>query len=214
MKKKYSIIVADDHPVIRKGLVEIISDDENFEVIAEAANGKDVLMLVKEMKPDIVVLDINMPGYSGFEVAKMLLDSNVNSRIVFLTMHKEEEILNKALDFEAFGYILKECAVDDIIDCLNFVKNGKKYISPVISDILLNRKKSNNFIMSNLAKLTKTEKRILSLISEEKTSKEISELLFISLRTVENHRINICHKLSLHGVNSLLKFAIDHKNLF
>jgi DNA-binding NarL/FixJ family response regulator len=200
--------------VFRKGLVDLISDEDNFEVIAEAENGKEAIMQIKKYQPEIAILDINMPLINGFEVAKELNKAKAKTKIIFLTMHKEENILNKALDFRAKGYILKECAIDDIINCINYVSQDKQYISPAISELLVKRTRLFKGTESKLDKLTLTEKKILSLIAEEKTSREIAEQLFVSIRTVENHRINICHKLELSGINSLLKFVIENKHLF
>jgi len=214
VNKKTTILIADDHPVFRKGLIDIIKDEADLEVIAESSDGKSALNFILEKKPEIAILDINMPELTGFDVAKVVYKHKLNTKIIFLTMHKEEEILNKALDYECAGYILKECAVDDIIECINFVKENKTYISPAISDILIKNNRLNSHFIHNIDKLTKTEKKILSLIADEKTSREISEQLYISIRTVENHRTNICHKLGLHGINSLLKFAIENKHLF
>lgn len=214
MNKKNKIVIADDHPVFRKGLIDIISEEDNFEITAEAENGMEALELIDIHQPDIAVLDINMPLMNGFEVAKELKKKQSKTKIIFLTMHKEEYILNKALDYHAKGYILKECAVDDIIDCINYVAQNKDYISPAISNLLLKRGRLLSEAKGKLDKLTATERKILSLIAEERTSREIADQLYISIRTVENHRINICHKLDLHGVNSLLKFAIENKHLF
>lgn len=214
MNSKSKIVIADDHPVFRKGLIDIISDEDNLEIIAEADNGKQALEYIFQLKPDIAVLDINMPLMNGFEVVKELKKRQSKTKVIFLTMHKEEDILNKALDYHAMGYILKECAVDDIIDCINYVAQNKSYISHAISSLLLERGRSLNEAKGKLDKLTSTERKILALIADEKTSRQIADQIFISIRTVENHRINICHKLDLHGVNSLLKFAIENKHLF
>jgi DNA-binding NarL/FixJ family response regulator len=214
MYKPTTILVADDHPVFRKGLIDIISEEESLQIIADAADGKSAFKIISEKLPDIAILDINMPELTGFDVAKAMIKQKSKTKIIFLTMHKEKEILNKAFDFSAAGYILKECAVDEIIDCINFVKEGKTYISPQISNILLERSHLHNEYKDKIEKLSLTEKKILSLIAEEKTSREIADELFISIRTVENHRLNICHKLQLSGVNSLLKFALDNKHLF
>lgn len=219
MKNKCSILIADDHPVFRKGLIDIIKDLSDHEIIAEAENGQQAFELISGLQPDIAILDINMPRLSGFEVVKEITKlkainpSGIKTKIIFLTMHKEEEILNKALDYNASGYILKECAVDDIIDCINFVAENKVYISPQISGLFLQRNQLQNRSKDRLTLLTPAEMKVLSHIADEKTSREIAELLFISVRTVDNHRTNICHKLNLHGVNSLLKFALDNKHL-
>lgn len=214
MEKKTRIFIADDHPVFRKGLIDIISEEKSFELIGEASDGKNAIQEILKSLPDIAILDINMPELSGFDVVRMLNKHDVKTKIIFLTMYKEDEILNKALELEVSGYILKECAVDDIIECINYVNQGHTYISPAISNIILKHNKLKSTYKNSFEKLTPMEKRILSFIADGSSSQEIADKLFISIRTVENHRENICKKLELRGVNSLLKFALDHKHLF
>lgn len=216
MKGKIRIVIADDHPIFRKGLIDIIKENSQFEILSEAVDGEQALSYLQSYKPDIAILDINMPKMTGFDVVRTLKDSVANLKIVFLTMHKEEDIFNRAMDLGVKGYVLKECAADDIIECLTTVAGNQHYISPSISEYLFNRNKKSNGVYENigLAKLSPTEITILKLISEGKTSKEIADLLFISRKTVENHRVNICSKLCLHGVNTLMKFAIENKHLF
>lgn len=214
MEKKTTIFIADDHPVFRKGLIDIIKEEKSFELIGESSDGENAFETIMRSSPDIAILDINMPKLSGFEVVKLMKKNDVKTKIIFLTMHKEDEILNKALELEVTGYILKECAVDDIIECINYVNEGQTYISPAISNIILKHNKLKSAYKSSFEKLTPMEKKILYFIADGNTSQEIADKLFISIRTVENHRENICKKLELHGVNSLIKFAFDHKHLF
>ena len=217
MEKKINILVADDHPIFRKGLVELISDVPQLFVCGEAEDGNSAIELIQLTKPSIAILDINMPGMNGFDVAKEVRSLKLPVFIIFLTMYNEEELFNKAMDLGVRGYILKECAAKDILDCILSVAKGKHYISPVISDYLVNRSmvmKITEERKSAIEKLTPMEKQILSLIAEDKTSKEIADKFFISIRTVDNHRMNICNKLSIHGSNALLKFALENKHHF
>lgn len=217
MEKKINIIIADDHPIFRKGLVELISNVPQLSICGEAENGNYALELIQKEKPSVAILDINMPELNGFEVAKNVKAQGLPVYLIFLTMYNEEELFNKAMDLGIRGYILKECAVKDILDCILSVAEGKYYISPVISDYLVNRSsmlKINEEQKSGLEKLTPTERQILKLIAENKTSKEIAARFFISTRTIDNHRMNICNKLSIHGSNALLKFALENKHLF
>lgn len=211
------LIIADDHPIFRKGLVDLITSTTRFSICGEAENGNTAFELIKKLTPDIAILDINMPGMNGFDIAKKVKSEEMTVNIIFLTMYNEEELFNKAMDLGVKGYILKECAVKDILDCIQSVADGKYYISPVISDYLVNRStvlKIDEKQKSAIEKLTPTEKQILKFIAEDKTSKEIADRLFISVRTVENHRMNICNKLSIHGSNALLKFSLENKHLF
>lgn len=217
MKNVTKLIIADDHPLFRKGLVDLISTIPQFSICAEADDGIQALELIKKNVPDIAILDINMPGMNGFDVAKKVKAEQPSINIIFLTMYNEEELFNKAMELGVKGYVLKECAVKDILDCIIAVSEGKHYISAVISDYLVNRSSAmntNEEHKSAIDKLTPTEKQILEQIAENKTSKEIADKYFISIRTVENHRMNICNKLSIHGSNALLKYALENKHLF
>ncbi|MBS1550477.1 MAG: response regulator transcription factor [Bacteroidetes bacterium] len=213
MPDRIRIIIADDHPIFRGGLRQIISADKTIEIIGEADNGEKALELIQELKPDIAVLDIDMPKKTGLDVLRAL--ENSKTKIIFLTMYAEEDIFDEAMDLGIKGYVLKDSAVSDIIECILSVNEDNYYISPNVSNLLVNRRnKSKNLIKKNpeLGSLTKTERNILKYISENKTSKEIAEVLFLSHRTVENHRTNISNKLNLRGSHSLLKFAIENKS--
>lgn len=217
MEKILNLLIADDHPIFRKGLVELISESPEYEICGEAENGNVALELIRSKTPSIAILDINMPGMNGFDVLKAVGNEGLSTKIIFLTMHNEEELFNKAMDLGVKGYILKECAAKDILDCIHSVAEGRHYISPVISDYLVKRSTSlqlDSNQKSAIEKLTPMEKQILSLIADNKTSKDIADKFFISIRTVDNHRMNICNKLSIHGSNALLKFALENKHLF
>lgn len=214
MKEEIKIIIADDHPLMRSGIISVLESDPRLKIIGEAKNGEEVYKLLQVNKPDILTLDIEMPKISGLEIARKITDDKNPVRIVFLTMYKDEDMFNQAMDVGAYGYVLKENAVNDIVDCINTVASGNYYISPMISQYLLRREKSfkdQSNSSPSVNDLTKTERMILKLISEEKTTKQISEELFISYKTVENHRANISKKLNLHGSHSLIKFAISNK---
>lgn len=212
MKK---IFIADDHPIFRKGLLEIISSEKDFEIIGESSDGLSAINIIAGKKPDVAVLDIQMPQMDGFEVLKEINESTTDTKVIFLTMHKEEDIFERAMEMGAKGYVLKESAAEEIITCIHNVLQGKYYISGSISDYLFNwnKKLKNGLEKNDLSLLTPAEKKILKLISEKKSSPEIAALLFISVRTVENHRNNICTKLNIHGSNSLLKYSLENKNL-
>ncbi|HMS33876.1 MAG TPA: response regulator transcription factor [Ignavibacteria bacterium] len=214
MDKEIRIVIADDHPIFRGGLKQIIDFDNRIKIIGEADNGQKALELITALKPDVAILDIDMPKKTGLEVLKELKGSEV--KIIFLTMYAEEDIFEEAMNLGIKGFVLKDSAVNDIIDCIFSVNDDRYYISPSVSDFLMNRRKKLNELKNNnpkLQNLTVTEKKILKYISENKTSKEIAEILFISYRTIENHRANISGKLDLKGSHSLVKFAIENKSL-
>ena len=209
MNKKIKVIVADDHPLLRQGLLFILNKNENFNIIGQASNGQEALDLIREHKPDIAILDIQMPKLDGFEVAKTVIKEKIEVEIIFLTMFKDAELIKKVIDLGIKGYVLKENAVNDIVNCVESVADGKFFISPQASDILLSQKKEKKKSENEL--LTPSEKRILILITQDKSSKEIAEELFLSVKTIENHRSNICKKLGITGNSALLKYALKNK---
>jgi DNA-binding NarL/FixJ family response regulator len=212
---KISILIADDHPVFRKGLRDIIAEHPDLSVVGEVGEGDQVVERVMTLKPSVLLLDLNMPGKHGVDIAAELSEHNLPTKIIVLTMHKEAGMFNKIMDLGVSGYVLKESAVNDILASVKAVMNDEHYISPEISSYLMKRRSRREALSKEyptLESLTATEQKILKLISEDKSSREIAEQLFISVRTVENHRMNICNKLNLHGSNGLLKFAIEHKS--
>jgi DNA-binding NarL/FixJ family response regulator len=214
MKNKLRVLVADDHPIFRKGLLLAVSTERSIEIVGEAENGQEALDLVEKLKPDIIILDIEMPVLNGLQVAGEIIKRELTVEIIFLTMYKEEDMFNEVMDLGVKGYVLKESAVSDIVKGIKTVADGKYFLSPSISDYLVSRTNRTRSLLKKkpqLKNLTATERKVLRLISENKTSKEIGDDLNISYRTVENHRFNICNKLEIHGSHSLLKFAIEYK---
>jgi DNA-binding NarL/FixJ family response regulator len=214
MPGRIKVLIVDDHPLFRQGLRQVVEADDRFELVAEAGDGKIALELIRKLKPDIAVVDVNLPGLSGLEVAGQLQAGRSPTAVVILTMYREEETFNRALDLGVKGYVLKENAVEDIVSSLVAVSRGEHYLSPSISSYLVHRRgraDSLNARRPGLEDLTKAECRILKLIAEKKTSREIAAELFISPRTVEAHRANICAKLDLRGSHSLLQFALENR---
>lgn len=215
MNNEIHIVMADDHPIVRQGLRQTIEADAALKIVAEAGDGKTALAQIVQHQPAVAVLDIDMPEQDGFSVARAVRQQKLPVEIVFLTIHREEELFQAALDLGAKGYVLKDSAVTDIVAAIKAVAAGQPYISPQLSAYLLKRSQSAAALHARkpgLEDLTPTERRILKLIAEDKTSKEIAEELFISHRTVETHRTNISRKLELHGNLTLVKFALEHKN--
>jgi DNA-binding NarL/FixJ family response regulator len=214
MPERVTVLIVDDHPMFRQGLRQVVQSDSRFQLVGEAGDGASALQLIQEKKPDIAVLDVNLPRLSGLEVARQLKDQRLPTRIIILTMYKEEETFNRALDFGVTGFVLKENAVEDIVTSLITVANGEHYLSPSISGYLVRRRSRADSLAAKkpgLEDLTKAELRILKLIAEKKTSRAIASELFISPRTVEAHRANICTKLELRGSHSLLQFALENR---
>jgi DNA-binding NarL/FixJ family response regulator len=210
-----TIMIADDHPLFRKGLRQAIEAEPSFRIVEEVKDGESALRKMIDLRPAIAILDIDMPGRNGFEVAKEAAKLSLPVSIIFLTMYKEEDMFGAAMDLGIKGYVLKENAGSDIMDAIRVVADGRYYISPLISDFLVRRGEQSRLVRKQhplLESLTPSERRILKLISENSTSKQIAELLNVSPKTVENHRLNIVKKLNLQGAHSLLKFALEHKN--
>jgi DNA-binding NarL/FixJ family response regulator len=209
------ILIADDHPIFRQGLRQLFESEVGLAVICEAGDGRAALREIETHNPDIAVLDVDMPEMDGFAVARSVKEKNLATELVFLTMYKDEELFNEALDLGVKAYVLKDSAVTDLIGAVRAVLAGQSFISPALSSHLINRRNRGVALERSkpgLKDLTPTERRILPLIAENKTSREIADALYISIRTVENHRANICQKLDLHGAHALLKFALEHKS--
>ena len=210
MSDEITIIIADDHPIVRQGLRQAIERAPGLRILAEADDGVAALALVKTHRPHIVVLDVDMPRLDGFGVAREIQAHQMDTRVIFLTFHGEEDYLNQALELGAAGYLLKDSAISEIVTCLQAVQAGRSYLSPTLTTYLVQRARRPPDA-SGLAILSPTERHILKLLAEYKTSKEIAAALHISAHTVNTHRANIALKLDLHGSHALMKFALDHK---
>ncbi len=192
-----------------------MSDDGRFELAGEAATGKEAVELICRTGPELAVLDINLPDMTGLDVAASLRERSPETKCVVLTMLKDEQAFNRAMNLGICGYVLKENAATEIIACLAAVSAGDPYVSPSLTGYLLRRHERSDTLATRqpgLADLTTAERRILKRIAEKKTTKEIAQELEVSPRTIETHRANISSKLALKGGNSLMQFAIEHRD--
>ena len=204
------ILIADDHPFTLQGTKSFV-ESYGYKVIDTCSNGISALNLITLHLPDIAILDVNMPGLDGLDVARKVQESKIKTKVILLTMHKEMTIFKKANEYGIYGYILKEHAQTELEKCLIEVVKGNKYVSEFLEDDLVVDNKNDN---NELAKLTLSERKIIELIAQQKTSKQIAELLFLSEKTVEGHRSNIIEKLKLpKEKNTLLIWAIQHIKL-
>jgi DNA-binding NarL/FixJ family response regulator len=213
MKPEATVMVVDDHPLLRHGLCDIIRKTQHFTVVGEAADGETALRTLAVLKPQIVVLDIDMPRLNGLETVRAIRELPFPVKVIILTMYNEEEVFNTAMDLGAKAYVLKDNAPNDIVVALEKVECGETFLSASLMEAA--RRRSDRVQEMLLSKpqieaLTLAERRILKLIGEDFTSKEIADQLKLSVRTVDKHRQHICDKLNLHGSHSLLKFAFDN----
>ena len=214
MSAKTRVLVCDDHELFRDGVKAILRDEPSIEVTGEARDGREAVDLALRLKPDVVLMDLEMPALNGIEVTRRIHQAEPRVRVLMLTMYGEEDMFNAAMDLGVKAYVVKESAADDILAALERVYQGETFISPALSDIGKRRThRVQQLLLSKpqIEDLTSAERRILKFIAEDRTSKEIADLLKISVKTVENHRLNMCHKLNLHGSHSLLKFAFEVK---
>lgn len=202
-----SIIIADDHPLILKGLNDFLLEYK-YNVLASAKNGKEAFNLIEELKPEIAILDIQMPFLTGLDIAKKCKDLNYNTKIILITFEKDESIYNQAKVLNIYGYVLKEFALAEIETCIASVLNNTPYFSPELLSYLETEK-----IPADLLNLTPTEKNVLKLIAKNNTAKEIGKIMFISSRTVEKHKSNIIKKVGLEPKHtSLSLFAKENES--
>lgn len=208
MSDRIQILIADDHPIVRQGLRQTIESDGGMEIVGEAGDGDEALAAVAKLRPQIMILDIDLPKMDGFQVMQALREQKIESKVIFLTVHREESFMRKALSLGAAGYVLKDSAITDIIAAIHAVSENLPFISPMMTAYLIKTKPapSNN----DLDSLTPAERRVLRLIAQYKTTKEIAKMLFVSPRTVESHRATITQKLGLRGSHSLMRYALQH----
>lgn len=207
-----TVIIVDDHPLFRKGVKLLVESKENFKVVAEAGSGKEAEELIAKHKPNVVIMDLSLPDISGLDLVRQYKAADSDVNFVILTMYNDDEMIQTALDLHVKGYVLKDAAEMDLSIALERASEGHPYISPDLYKNIFKQKAKITEMEDKLSGLSPTEKKILKLTSEMKSSKEIAEELFIHYRTVENHRSNICRKLGLNGSYSLLKFAFTSRD--
>ena len=204
------IFIADDHPILVKGLADLLIE-KGYEIVGTASNGQAALNFIFKNKPDIAILDVEMPFLTGIEIAKSAQKNNSDTKIILITLHKEVDLYLQAKKLNIYGYLLKEFALEEIEKCLQSVSINQPYFSEKIKDMLGYTQESKNI----LKELTSTERRIAKLISQHKSNKEIGHLLFISPRTVEKHRSNIINKLNIERKTGALSIWVQkNKHLF
>jgi two-component system response regulator NreC len=215
---KIRILLADDHPLVRSGLVKLLEPYKEFVVVGEASDGEEAVAMTKKLEPDIVVIDLSMPKLSGVEATKIIQKNNPLSKVLVLTMHDSEEYVYQILKSGAGGYVLKNSGRDELAAAIRAVANGEKFFSPRVSEIMVEaylrkaEKREEAPLNDKDLPLTKREKEILFYIADGLSNAQIAEKLFISPRTVDTHRTNIMQKLNIHDAANLVRFAIGKKS--
>lgn len=215
MTAQIKVFIADDHPIFRRGLAQILNDVSEFSIVGEADDGISALSQIRANLPDIAVLDIDMPGQDGFGIAQAIEAEKLPVKVIFMTMHNSETLLNRVLNLGVKGYVLKDGALAEIIQAIKSVMRGEEFISPALTKHLISRLRRAEDLTNKqptIKDLTPTELKIMRSIAQHKSSKEIAAEMFVSVRTVEQHRANIAEKLGLRGNNALLRFALDNRD--
>lgn len=209
---KIRILLADDHAILRAGLVRLLGEEKDIEVVGEAENGREAVQKALELHPDIVLMDIGMPVMNGMEATKQIKKRDADVKVLVLTMHDNEEYLFQVLQAGAAGYVLKKAADSDLVNAIHVVSRGDCFLYPsaakMVVEDYLNKLKHGQEPTSSFDTLTDREREILTLVAEGHTNREIAETLFISVKTVETHKANIMEKLNLHKRAELVKYAI------
>lgn len=199
------ILVADDHIIFRQGLLKLLQAADDITVVGDTGNGSEVFPMIEKEKPDIIILDISLPGVSGFDIAAMLQQKDIKTKIIFLTMHNDPLTAKKAMQSNASGFVIKDNAFEDLMYAIRAVNSGGKFLSPSLSDKIFNLTEPKEPVQRIL---TERECEVLRLIASGLTNRQIAAKLFISIKTVETHRSNILQKLDVHTTADLVKYAI------
>ncbi|HMS08877.1 MAG TPA: response regulator transcription factor [Pyrinomonadaceae bacterium] len=207
------IVVADDHPIFRRGLAELLAGEPEFKVIGEVQNGARALEYIEQGLPSVVVLDLDMPILDGIAVAKIVRERRLPVKVIFLTMHRNQSVVRSMNKLGVSGYVLKDAVMDEIVDCIRAVMRGEHFVGSGLGSRSKDESRSpaEALLIDEVQTLSATERTVLSQISRSKSNREIASDLCISVRTVETHRYNICSKLGIKGPHALLRFALANK---
>ena len=203
-----SILIADDHPIFRAGIRSLLESQTSFEIVAEVADGLDAVEATQEQKPDVVVIDVSMPGMNGLEATLHITGENPRTKVLCLSMHSDPRFADAALRSGAHGYLIKECAPEELVGAIRAVVAGGIYVSPSLGDAVLESYRNGGCELSSLSGLTLREREVLQLLAEGQSTHDIAERLHVSVKTVGTHREHLMHKVGTHSLAGLTKFAI------
>src|SRR6202167_1117615 len=204
--KRIRILLADDHAVVRQGFKMILGEQPDMEIVGEAGNGREALQLAESLKPDLVVMDVAMPELNGIEATRRMIDVAPHARVLALSMHKDSVYVREILRAGARGYLLKDSISSDLLAAVRDIARGEGYLSPGVSDAVLNDYRRH--VTDPIDLLTSREREVLQMIAEGKTNKDIATVLNLSVYTVDAHRGRIMEKLNVHSVTDLVRFAV------
>lgn len=203
------LVVADDHKIVREGLCSLLEKESGISVVAEADNGRMAIKLFCELNPDVVLMDLSMPEMNGIEAIRRIVGASDDARVIALSMHSDRHFVVKALGAGAKGYLLKDCASEELIGAIRTVAANQTYLSPKIAGLIVNDYLARSASLSEPAThLTAREREVLQLFAEGKSTKEVAFLLSVSIKTIETHRLHIMRKLNIYSVAELTKYAI------
>lgn len=213
--KKLRILIADDHGLVRRGARALLQARHGWRVVSEAANGREAVEKATKLKPDVAIVDISMPELDGIEVVRQIREAVPDTKVLVLTMHESDQMVRRALDAGARGYLLKSDLTDCLAKAVKAIADGKRFLTPKVSEIVLegflNTRSQHPQGERTGTRTTPRESEIIRLLAEGKTNKEIAALLGITVRTVETHRSKIMLKLGLHSLAELIHFAMRHE---
>ncbi len=212
---KLRILLADDHEIVRRGLCALLQKHEGWEVCGEASDGREAIEMAKQLKPDVVILDIGMPYLNGLDATRQLLQHDPTFKIIVLTITDADQVIREALDAGARGFVLKSDAARDLVSAVEALQSKRMFFTPRVNDLVLRGFLDKGHAISrneppNLPILTLREREVTQLLAEGKSSKEVASLLNLSTKTVETHRSNIMRKLGLHSIRDLVVYAIKN----
>jgi DNA-binding NarL/FixJ family response regulator len=204
-----SLLVADDHEIVRRGIRALIREQSEWQIVAEAEDGRDAVTKAAEFRPDVAILDITMPLLNGLDAAKQIAKLSPRTKILILTVHESDQLIRQALDAGASGYIFKTDASFDLITAVKALLSAKAFFTPKVSQMVLRGYLGKGAMVSeDEPKITAREREIVQLLAEGKHSKEVAAVLEIGVKTVESHRSNILRKLHFHSVTELVRYAV------
>lgn len=208
--KKIKLIIVDDHKVVRAGIRLLFQTDKEVNIVGETENGEKAIELVKKLHPDVVITDVSMPNMSGIQLTKKLKEEHPNVKVLIISMHNDDDYIIDALEAGAMGYVTKDSNDDEIINAVHSISNDKMYYGSSISDVFAKKILNQNKSASEIEKLTERELEVLELIVLGMSNKEIANKLFVSKRTVDNHRTNCMRKISANNTADIVRIAYQN----